>query len=132
MRELLKDKANKFDSITKDADGTKDVRIVRHWWARSPQAASRFTDPTTIRGTAPEIAALTVARDTGEFSFIGGSGARFDGPFTAAGLSADAKPTRNLRGKNVAVRAGLTSAGIAFAVEESDGDYAVFSGMECV
>jgi uncharacterized protein YkwD len=91
VRELLKDKANKFDSITKDVDGTKDVRIVRHWWARSPQAASRFTDPTTIRGTAPEIAALTVARDTGEFSFTGGSGARFDGPLTATGLSADAK-----------------------------------------
>jgi len=51
---------------------------------------------------------------------------------TAPRLSADAKPARNLRGKNVAVRAGLTSAGIAFAVEESDGNYAVFSGMECV
>jgi len=51
---------------------------------------------------------LTVARDSGEFSFIGGSGARFDGPLTATGLSADAQ------------------------IEESDGDSAVFSGMECV
>ncbi len=80
------------------------------------------TDP----AAAPKIASLTVARDTGEFNFTGGSGARFDGPLTATGLSADAKPSRNLRGKNVAVSAGQTSASIAFAVEESDEDYAVF------
>jgi hypothetical protein len=59
-------------------------------------------------------------------NFTGGGGARFDGPVVTTGLSADAKPSHNLRGKNVAIEAGVTSADIAFPVEESDGDYAVF------
>jgi len=73
----------------------------------------------------PKVATLTVARDTGEFNFAGG-GARFDGPVTTTGLSADKQTSRNLRGKNVAVKAGQTTANITFAVEEVDEDYAVF------
>jgi len=73
----------------------------------------------------PKVASLTVALETGELNFAGG-GARFDGPLTTTGLSADKLPARNLRGKNVAVKAGQTTADIAFAVEEADEDYAVF------
>ncbi len=73
----------------------------------------------------PKVASLTVTRDTGELNFAGG-GARFDGPVTTTGLSADKQASRNLRGKNVAVQAGQTTAGITFAVEEADEDYAVF------
>jgi len=66
----------------------------------------------------PKVASLTVSRDTGVF--------KFTGPISTTGLSADATPARNLRGKNVAVKAGGTSAAITFPVEEADGDYAVF------
>ena len=41
-------------------------------------------------------------------------------------LSADATPARNLRGKNVAVKAGETTASVTFAAPEADADYAVF------
>jgi len=104
--------------------------------ADTGHAAILFTQPNdrvqpikwhygTDKDTPPRVASLTVARDTGEFNFTGG-GARFDGPLTTTGLSADAKASRNLRGKNVAVNAGQTAASIAFAVEETDEDYAVF------
>ena len=66
----------------------------------------------------PKVASLTVSRDTGVF--------KFTGPISTTGLSADATPARNLRGKNVAVKAGGSSVAIAFPVEEADGDYAVF------
>lgn len=74
----------------------------------------------------PKEATLTVSTDTGQLNFAGGSGVRFDGPVVATGLSADQKPSRNLRGKNVMVKPGQTTADIAFPVEEVDGDYAVF------
>ena len=72
-----------------------------------------------------KVASLTVSRETGEFAFAGG-GARFDGPVTTTGLSADKTPARNLRGKNVAVKAGANSVTVEFPVAETDGDYAVF------
>ena len=43
-----------------------------------------------------------------------------------AGLSGDAKPARNLRGKNVPVKSTLTSVRIQFPNLETDSDYAVF------
>ena len=72
----------------------------------------------------PKVAALTVSRDTGAFQFS--NGARFEGSVTAAGLSADATPARNLRGKNVAVKAGEAAVTVAFSNPEADGEYAVF------
>ncbi|MEI8063216.1 MAG: hypothetical protein WCH84_04035, partial [Verrucomicrobiota bacterium] len=72
-----------------------------------------------------KVASLTVSRETGEFAFAGG-GARFDGPVTTTGLSADKTPARNLRGKNVAVSTNANSVTVAFPVTEVDGDYAVF------
>jgi len=104
--------------------------------ADTGNAAILFTQPNdrvqpikwyygTEKDAPPKVASLTVARDTGEFNFAG-AGARFDGPVTTTGLSADKQPARNLRGKNVAVKAGQTTAEIAFAVEESDDNYAVF------
>lgn len=77
------------------------------------------------KGKAPKEATLTVSKDTGEFNFKGG-GARFDGPVIARGLSADDEPARNLRGKNVPVKAGVTTLRVTFPVEEADADYAVF------
>jgi hypothetical protein len=80
---------------------------------------------------APKEAALTVSAETGEFHFSGG-GTHIDGPvtvtgsITTAGLSADSRPSRNLRGKNVAVKAGDAMVAVAFPVEEADAEYAVF------
>lgn len=72
----------------------------------------------------PMEAALTVSAETGDLSFTGGG--KFGGSVTATGLSADATPARNLRGKNIAVRAGETIVPVAFPVEETNEDYAVF------
>ena len=77
------------------------------------------------RGKPAPEATLTVSRENGDLSFKGGD-ARFSGSLVAKGLSSDEKPARNLRGKNVAVKAGDTTVAVAFAVEEADGDYAVF------
>jgi hypothetical protein len=41
-------------------------------------------------------------------------------------LSGDSTPARNLRGKNVAVKAGESSVSVVFASPEADADYAVF------
>lgn len=69
--------------------------------------------------TAPlQQAVLTVSKETGQLNFTGS--ARF------AGLSGDTTPAKNLRGKNVAVKAGETSTTIAFPAAEADGEYAVF------
>ena len=59
----------------------------------------------------PAEATLTVAQATGDFTFKGGD-ARFSGSVDTTGLSADATPARNLRGKNVAVKAGVESADV--------------------
>lgn len=73
----------------------------------------------------PKQATLTVSRETGDFNFKGGD-VRLSGSLVAGGLSAGPVPARNLRGKNVPVKAGDTSVSVAFAVEETDDDYAVF------
>ncbi len=68
---------------------------------------------------APKTTSLSVSRETGEFNF--------SGPISVTGLSADGKiPSRNLRGKDVAVKAGETRVTIAFPAEEADSSYAVF------
>ena len=76
-------------------------------------------------GGRAKVAALTVAPDSGDLDFVGGD-ARFSGSLLAGGLSGGGLPARNLRGKNVAVKAGKTDVPIEFPVEETDGDYAVF------
>ncbi len=72
----------------------------------------------------PKETTLTVSRESGEVRFS--NGARFEGSVTASGLSADGVPARNLRGKNVPVKAGATSLAVVFAIPEADADYAVF------
>ena len=54
VRELLKDKANKFDSITNDADGTKDIRIVRHWWGAKSAGSLTLYKPDNYSWDGPE------------------------------------------------------------------------------
>ena len=70
-------------------------------------------------------AVLKVSNANGDFLLEGGD-LRLDGSVVAGGLSADATPARNLRGKNVPVEPGAQSLEIAFPVAEADGDYAVF------
>jgi hypothetical protein len=77
------------------------------------------------QGTPQTTASLTVSRENGDLNFTGGD-ARFSGSLVAGGLSGGASPSRNLRGKNVAVTAGETVVSVAFPVEEADADYAVF------
>ncbi len=50
----------------------------------------------------------------------------FNGSARFEGLSGEAQPARNLRGKNVPVKAGQTTLDIAFPTAEVNGDYAVF------
>jgi hypothetical protein len=77
-------------------------------------------------GKPPKEATLTVSKKTGELSFQG-DGVRVNGPVTAAtGISGDSSPVRNLRGKNIAVKAGETVAKVEFPTAEIDADYAVF------
>jgi hypothetical protein len=77
-------------------------------------------------GKAPKEAVLTVSKTTGALTFQGG-GLRVNGAISnAAGISGDPTPARNLRGKNVPVKAGDTTATIQFPSTESDPDYAVF------
>jgi hypothetical protein len=72
------------------------------------------------------VASLTVNRATGEFQFTGG-GIQAGGPASGlTGLSGDATPARNLRGKNIPVKAGERSIQIRFPQPEADPDYAVF------
>ncbi|MEI7435216.1 MAG: hypothetical protein WCL16_00240 [bacterium] len=73
----------------------------------------------------PQVASLTVSRETGEFNLVGG-GLRVEGPIATTGLSGDATPARNLRGKDVGVKTGETSVTITFANPELDPSYAVF------
>jgi hypothetical protein len=77
-------------------------------------------------GKPPREATLTVSRDTGVFRFEG-NGVKAGGPVSGAtGLSAEDKPARNLRGKNVAVEEKATSLRVKFPRPEEDGEYAVF------
>ena len=63
-------------------------------------------------------ATLTVSKETGNLVYKGGS-------IQAQGLSGEETAARNLRGKNVAIKAGETAAAVTFPVAEADGDYAV-------
>ena len=77
-------------------------------------------------GRRPRQASLTVSKKSGRLHFAG-AGVSSGGPVTGvAGLSADKKPSRNLRGKNVTVAPLTKSIRIRFPRAESDGDYAVF------
>lgn len=52
---------------------------------------------------------------------------RASGSFSAVtGLSGDAQPARNLRGKNLAVPTNAASVKVKFPTPEADADYAVF------
>ena len=73
----------------------------------------------------PKEAVLSVSRETGDFNLAGGN-LRVTGSLVATGLSADKEPARNLRGKNVPVKAGETALTVTFATPEADADYAVF------
>lgn len=73
-----------------------------------------------------QVASLKVSRESGEFQFEGG-GVRAGGSVSAVtGISGDAKPAKNLRGKNLAVTASTTSVKVKFPTPEADADYAVF------
>ena len=77
-------------------------------------------------GLPPRQASLTVSKKSGRLHFAG-AGVSTGGPVTdVTGLSADKKPSRNLRGKNVTVAPLAKSIRSRFPRAESDGDYAVF------
>jgi len=76
-------------------------------------------------GKPPKEATLTVSKDTGDFRLQGGD-LRLDGSVVTSGISADKMPARNLRGKNVPVKEGVTEMRVEFPAPEADGDYAVF------
>jgi hypothetical protein len=85
-----------------------------------------ITKAVTTPAVVAKVASLKVSRETGEFQFAGG-GVQAGGSVSAvAGLSGDARPARNLRGKNVPVAANATSLRVTFPVPEADADYAVF------
>ena len=91
-----------------------------------PSPKTGITRAVSLPPTTPKEAALTVSRATGEFQFEGG-GLQAGGAVSGvAGLSGDAKPARNLRGKNISVKPTLTSVRIQFPTPEADNDYAVF------
>jgi len=129
--DIEKEKANRYDRnpawdkyLNFEATCNTGIKFA----ADTGNAAILFTQPyheqplkwnyDISTNHAPKTASLTVTRDTGVFNFTG--------PISTPGLSADVTPARNLRGKNVAVKAGDASVTIAFPVVEADGDYAVF------
>ena len=73
-----------------------------------------------------QTASLKVSRETGEFQFVGGGMQAGGAVSGVAGISGDAKPAKNLRGKNVAVAANSAKVRVTFPTPEADGDYAVF------
>lgn len=76
--------------------------------------------------TPPQVASLTVSRQTGEFQFAGG-GVQTGGSVSGvAGLSGESQPAKNLRGKNLAIKSEATIIQVKFPQAESDDDYAVF------
>lgn len=77
-------------------------------------------------GKAPKKATLTVSRESGELNFDGGGIGANGAVSKVQGLSGDATPARNLRGKNVPVAANATSLKVTFPTPETDADYAVF------
>jgi hypothetical protein len=85
-----------------------------------------ITRAVSTRAASPKVASLTVSRATGEFQFDGGGVQAGGSVASVAGLSGEATPARNLRGKNVPVAAGQTSIEISFPNAETDGSYALF------
>ncbi len=73
-----------------------------------------------------QVASLQVQRESGEFQFQGGGLSAGGSVSAVTGLSGDAKPAKNLRGKNVAVAAKAMTLKVRFATPEADADYAVF------
>jgi hypothetical protein len=78
-----------------------------------------------IPGKPVAEATLAVSRQSGDFSLTGGA-VRAPGGIVTRGLSADAVPAHNLRGKGVAVPAGSTELTVTFPTAEADAAYAVF------
>lgn len=74
----------------------------------------------------PQVASLQVSRESGEFQFTGGGLNAGGSVSNVAGLSGDAKPAKNLRGKNIAVVIRAATVRIKFPTPEADADYAVF------
>jgi len=89
------------------------------------QGKTGITKAVTAPAQVARTASLKVNRESGEFQFEGG-GLRAGGAVSGVeGHSGDAKPAKNLRGKNIAaVRA--TTMHITFPTPEADADYAVF------
>lgn len=95
---------------------------------RTPEESGKtgITRAVSAPPTPVKVASLTVNRGTGEFQFTGG-GVQSGGPVSGvAGLSGEAQPARNLRGKNVPVASGQKSIRIQFPQAEADASYAVF------
>lgn len=85
-----------------------------------------ITKAISAPATTPQVASLKVSRETGEFQFNGG-GVQAGGAVSGvAGISGDARPAKNLRGKNVVVAEKSTTLTVRFPQPEADGDYAVF------
>ena len=108
-------------------DAAADVGL--NWKADFANAAILFQQPNHEQpikwlygprevGKPAAEATLTVSTNAGVFTF--------STPISTPGISADKTPARNLRGKDVAVKAGTTSVTINFPVEETDASYAVF------
>jgi hypothetical protein len=90
------------------------------------QAKTGITKAISSPARPSQVASLKVNRENGEFQFEGG-GVRAGGAVSGVtGLSGDAKPAKNLRGKNVAVAANAATLHVKFPVAEADADYAVF------
>ena len=108
-------------------DSAADVGI--NWKADFANAAILFQQPNHEQpmkwlygprelGKPAAEATLTVSTNAGVFTF--------STPISTPGISADKTPARNLRGKDVAVKAGATAVSVDFPVEEADASYAVF------
>ena len=139
--DIAKDQAERYDRSPpwdKYLDFQAACNTGIRFGADTGEAAIRFEQPhgraqplawnygaAADGSTPPRQATLSVAPDSGDLEFHGGN-IRVDGSVVAAGLSADRQPARNLRGKNVAVKAGETSLAVTFPVAEADGEYAVF------
>lgn len=85
-----------------------------------------ITKTVTSAPVATKIASLAVNRESGTFQFTGGGISAGGAVSNASGLSGDAKPAKNLRGKNLGVTTGQTTLRVKFPYAETDADYAVF------
>ncbi|MCG3147055.1 MAG: hypothetical protein PCFJNLEI_00491 [Verrucomicrobiae bacterium] len=129
---IVRDTTTKFDenpAWDKLISFDSTCNIGLRFGADTGDAAILFTQPNSRvqpikwyygeTNQLPKVAALTVSRETGDFNFTGGL-------VTGAGLSGGDKPARNLRGLNVAVKAGETKFPVKFPVAEADDAYGVF------